>query len=102
MTCLKCPWLPFDSGNIRQRAIERVARQVEATHGRRQQFQADFGVNLGLQKLMLLLGLQLGVADHRIEAGHDLQMLGRAAKLGHAAFDVVVEGFGFLEAMGPW
>src|SRR6187455_2847598 len=49
---------------------------------------------------MLLLSLQLGTAYHRIEAGHDFQMLGGAAKLGHAALDVAVEGFGFLERWG--
>ena len=49
---------------------------------------------------MLLLSLQLGIADHRIEASHDFQMLGGAAKFGHAAFDVVVEGFGLLEGWG--
>ena len=46
-----------------------------------------------------LASLRFCPANHRENAGHDLQIIRRAAETGQPAFDIAIEGAGILDIL---
>src|SRR3954454_23342351 len=89
----------YGVGDLRQRPVERIFRQVDLAEHLAQELQADFRVNERLQLVEHVISLLLAVADERYEAGHDLQVVGFAAELGEATLERLVEALRVIEGL---
>ncbi len=75
----------------RDRAVERIAGQIDAARQPRHEREPDLRVDQCLQRVEFFLRFAFGAANHRKDAGHDLQRVGVAPERGKLPFHVRVE-----------
>ncbi|CAM5411779.1 hypothetical protein SMICM304S_09649 [Streptomyces microflavus] len=86
-------------GEFRQRAVQRVAGEVDVAELVREHPEADHRVDEGLEGRVLVLGFRQCSAHHDEGAGQDLDVVGVAAVVGDLLFQTAVVDLGLVQGL---